>query len=644
MTKTKVTRHAVAMSFLSLMLCVSMLLGTTFAWFTDSVTSAGNIIKSGTLDVEMYYANGTEAVPADGDAAWNDASTGAIFNYDLWEPGYTEVRHIQIKNVGTLALKYKVQIVANGTVSNLADVIDVYYMDPAEQVASRSDLAAKTPMGTLTEALAGMDTTAAGNLLAGQAHTITVALKMQEEAGNEYQNKSIGTDFSIQLIATQLTSEVDSFDELYDETSVFPVLSVAKTAAISSNTTSEDLTIAKTGEIESATVPAAAANTLFDSMKDDEAESNELTLTLNVAKTGETTTSAGTTVALEIDMTAVMESTKAGVTSTTTDNVTTFSNYITIEYNLGAGLSGVTATHKGNAMVNSTDTADDAGHGIYSYDAESGILTIKTKTLSPFAVSYDLTAAQKAEVDGLTVVDTGSYGAVAKDASGILYWYQTNGDIYLDDMSDYEGTSFTIPETVDGIAQSAFAGNTTIKTLTLTHNVAAYKALAGNSTINTVIFDGMTAIPNRMFYGCTGITQLVIPEGVTRIEDFAFYGNTAIEEVTVAESIEYIGYKAFDACSALRVLDIKGSPAIMSWAARQVAAIEEIYIRGENATVDLTYAPAGNNAGGFVFCKTQQSGNPNTMAGVNMYFANETVANYFNAEIGTMGATVNYLD
>ena len=116
MNSKKTTRSAVFASFTALLLCASMLIATTFAWFTDSVTSANNIIKSGTLDVEMYYADG-KTDPAN--AAWTDASTGAIFNYDLWEPGYTEVRHIKIKNAGTLALKYQLNIKANGEVCDI---------------------------------------------------------------------------------------------------------------------------------------------------------------------------------------------------------------------------------------------------------------------------------------------------------------------------------------------------------------------------------------------------------------------------------------------------------------------------------------------------------------------------------------------
>ena len=213
MTNLKTTKRALLSSVISLLVCFTMLLGTTFAWFTDSVTSAGNIIQTGTLDVEMYWADGTEAPDS---ATWTDASTGAIFNYDKWEPGYVEVRHIKIANVGTLALKYQIKIVANGEVSDLADVIDVYYVDPAVQVSDRAQLTDANKLGTLTEVLANLANTANGELPAGENDTITLALKMQESAGNEYQNKSIGSDFSVILMASQLTAEKDSFNDQYD--------------------------------------------------------------------------------------------------------------------------------------------------------------------------------------------------------------------------------------------------------------------------------------------------------------------------------------------------------------------------------------------------------------------------------------------
>ena len=64
------TKRALITSVVSLLVCFSMLVGTTFSWFTDSVTSSGNIIKSGTLDVQMFFADGAKDVPADD--AWTE--------------------------------------------------------------------------------------------------------------------------------------------------------------------------------------------------------------------------------------------------------------------------------------------------------------------------------------------------------------------------------------------------------------------------------------------------------------------------------------------------------------------------------------------------------------------------------------------
>ena len=254
MTKKHSTKRALIASVLSLALCFTMLIGTTFAWFTDSATSNNNIIQSGTLDVAMYWAKGTENPET---TAWTDASTGAIFDYDKWEPGYVEVRHIKIANEGSLALKYKVTIVANGEVTDLADVIDVYYVDPAVQVTDRAALTADKKLGTLTDVLANLGESGNGTLLAGAADTITIALKMQEDAGNEYQNKSIGTDFSIQLLATQFTYEEDSFDNQYDKDATYPDVGSAIVKENAGATTID------AGNV-SVTIPAGAAAAKYE--------------------------------------------------------------------------------------------------------------------------------------------------------------------------------------------------------------------------------------------------------------------------------------------------------------------------------------------------------------------------------------------
>ncbi|MBE7068758.1 MAG: hypothetical protein E7381_05600 [Clostridiales bacterium] len=229
MAKKKSTKKALLASVLALTLSSSMLVGTTFAWFTDSVTSSNNVIQTGSLKVGMYYANGDEN-PAS--VTWKDAEQGTIFNNDKWEPGYVEARHIKIVNEGSLALKYKLLIVPNGMVEELADVIDVYFIPTAQQI-TRESLASLTPVGTLRDLIEDKDGMAHGALLpngetttsvyerAGEV-TATIALKMRESAGNEYQNKKIGTDFAIQLLATQYTYEADAFDKYYDENAEYP--------------------------------------------------------------------------------------------------------------------------------------------------------------------------------------------------------------------------------------------------------------------------------------------------------------------------------------------------------------------------------------------------------------------------------------
>ena len=98
------TKTQFVLSAISLLLCVSMLVGSTFAWFTDSVTSTNNIIKSGKLDVELEYSTDF--------AVWTPVTeTTEIFKEStLWEPGYTEVVYLRVSNIGSLALKYNLGV------------------------------------------------------------------------------------------------------------------------------------------------------------------------------------------------------------------------------------------------------------------------------------------------------------------------------------------------------------------------------------------------------------------------------------------------------------------------------------------------------------------------------------------------------
>lgn len=190
MTKTKSTKRALLMSALALLVCVTMLIGSTFAWFTDSVTSAGNIIQSGKLDVvlEKFDEAKGEWVTAEGETLkW--ITTDAVDNV-LWEPGCTyKLPLLRVRNAGNLALKYEVEITGLKGDAKLLEVIE----------------------------FTGLPTNA--TLTAGAANEFQIEGHMAEEAGNEYQNLKID-NIAITVYATQLAYESDSYGPDYDEEAV----------------------------------------------------------------------------------------------------------------------------------------------------------------------------------------------------------------------------------------------------------------------------------------------------------------------------------------------------------------------------------------------------------------------------------------
>ena len=228
MKKTRSTKSALMLSALSLLLCVSMLVGSTFAWFTDSVTSTNNIIKSGNLDVELYFA--TKA--PENEASWKkvDANTN-IFDETLWEPGKTQVVYFQIKNEGTLALKYNLGVKVASETSGINQAGDMFYLSEyimfgltkatetafAEAYASRE--AARAAVASDSKLNVPFETT--GKLLEkGKTDYLAMVVYMPETVGN-VANYKTGTNapeihLGINLFATQLTHEEDTYGPDYD--------------------------------------------------------------------------------------------------------------------------------------------------------------------------------------------------------------------------------------------------------------------------------------------------------------------------------------------------------------------------------------------------------------------------------------------
>ena len=206
------------MSLISLLLCFSMLIGSTFAWFTDSVSSYGNKIQSGTLKVDLELLDKESG-------KWISVkdSNAPIFNYDKWEPGYVDTKILKIENEGSLALKWVAQFYSNERLSILADVIDVYVRESATELeySEGRSLEGYTCVGNLTSFIRSIEQTTTGTLEAGASDYLGIALKMRESAGNEYQGLSLGGAFDIRILATQHTSEFDSLGNDYDKDATF---------------------------------------------------------------------------------------------------------------------------------------------------------------------------------------------------------------------------------------------------------------------------------------------------------------------------------------------------------------------------------------------------------------------------------------
>lgn len=240
MTNSKSTKRALLASVLSMLLCVAMLVGSTFAWFTDSVTSGKNKIVAGNLDVELEYTTDFNE--------WKTVEDATdLFKKDaLWEPGHAEVVYLRMRNTGTLALKYKfgMNIVSepeatnvNGDKFKLSQYLQYGVVEGQQSafadrnaaiaaVANPTSLAAYSKEGTM--------------LAKAEPQYLALVVFMPETVGNEanYRGDVIpAIELGLNLVATQTPDESDSFGNQYDEKAEYPIVADIHYEA----TTSEDL-------------------------------------------------------------------------------------------------------------------------------------------------------------------------------------------------------------------------------------------------------------------------------------------------------------------------------------------------------------------------------------------------------------------
>ncbi len=227
MTNKKATKRALLTSVLAIVMCLVMLIGSTFAWFTDTASTAVNTIQSGNLDVELEYSKDF--------TSWTKVTdTTKVFeDSTLWEPGRTEVVYLKVKNAGTLALKYTLGLgnISEGKGKNVEGnfyfLSDYVKMGVVEATAAYENRAAAINAVT---AVADTIKTIGEKGVAGETlnaktpgKTYAMVIYMPTDVGNEANPKNADPywaaklSFGVKVTATQATVESDSFGNTYDE-------------------------------------------------------------------------------------------------------------------------------------------------------------------------------------------------------------------------------------------------------------------------------------------------------------------------------------------------------------------------------------------------------------------------------------------
>ncbi len=388
MSNKKATKRALLTSITALAMCVVMLVGTTFAWFTDTATANVNKIQAGNLNVALEMLDGTNWVTAEGQTLNFVKAAGGESQAILWEPGAEyKLPKLRVVNNGNLNIKYKVEV--TGIQMNRQPVAGVF--DLNDVITWKAD---------------GLTLGTEATLNPTESKAFTISGKMDTAAGNDYQGLTIN-GVSITVYATQATGEYDSTRNDYDTSAGYSVVVLPGTAnaAMSKDTT------------ESKYEYEAADGTVKAEIPTNAVAANE-TPTVSIrpvadAATGKFVVDAGNgteKVAYEISISNIA----AGSTE-----------LAKVSFKLGAGLTNVALKHENLVMTSKSSEADLTTADTFYYDAATGMVTIAVDHFSVFSVTY---AAPVATIGSTTYTSLADAFAVAKDGDTIMLLKNTNGN------------------------------------------------------------------------------------------------------------------------------------------------------------------------------------------------------------------------
>ena len=524
MSNKKATKRALLTSITALAMCVVMLVGTTFAWFTDTATANVNKIQAGKLDVALEMKDSAGSwVTAEGKTLNFVKAAGGENQAILWEPGAEyKLPELRVRNDGNLALKYEVAITGAVDATPNNGVNDLELLDV---ITFRASIGG----GTATSGIYGK-TIATGALNKnGDFQTIQLSAKMDENAGNKYQEMAI-SGIAITVKAMQASYEYDSNGNTYDDAADMTPDNLHLRAS-ANVTKTVDPTQATEFKSESGTVSLTAPAGSI-------ATKGDYTLSVVPMASGNITAAAGTAVnAYDIKLKAEDGTVVTAAAGTT----------FTVQLKIGAGLKNVKVFHNGTEITPIT------------YDETAGIVTFTTDSFSIFDVQYDAPTAMI--VGGECYTTLADAVAAAQDGDTItLLKDSTENGVKGENKGfviDLNGHTLKIGNPLvgstgtetNGFQLLKSAGNVTFKNGTLTTE-EAYILIQNycNLTLDNMVLDGRnipvhatrpdSVVRYTLSNNCGNVTinnsTIYAPETLGVAFDSCKYGDYAIPTVTVS--------------------------------------------------------------------------------------------------------------
>ncbi len=511
MTNTKMTKKALFLSCMSMLLCVTMLVGTTFAWFTDTATTGVNTIVAGNLDIKLSYMNAADSEYTEVSAQTTDLFVNADDSAILWEPGATAVCYFKLENVGSLALQYKMKVAYKDTVTygdvKLSNALKSAIVELGEgEKLDRDDVATALADVNAVNALGFQDAEGI-KMESGATRYFAIVITMPTEIGNDYNiptgEPSLQIQLGIELVATQITAESDSFDDQYDKDATFTVAS------------SGSLLDAIKGANDGDTIVLAQDIVLNEQVQIPENKDVTIDLAGNKLSLGGVDDNGDVADGITVGNGATLNLVNTGAEKTTIEYLGDSTNYDAIyvskggELNIGGNVELVVSP-KANSAIHATD-------GAVVNIGEGTNIIVDGDTEDQFAAIY---------IDGATVnmtggtitlnMDLSNYSGWINDAVGVMLlgsggtFNMTGGTITVESkgamaqavqISTYNGAGDSLIYIDGGTFNINETGNGT------SYAFAIFDPSEGTVVVNDATFNGAyTAAVSTYYDGTPNIT------------------------------------------------------------------------------------------------------------------------------------------